>query len=263
MTEQDQFRELIEAYALGALDEQERAGLEAHLANCEGCSKALAEARWLVSNLAYLAPPAAPSDMLKGRLLQKVRAESAVPAAPAKRSLRVPAWLWAGVAALLLVAFYSAWDAHQLQTEIARLDEQTKAAIEQNRELQKRLAMEEREARIMMDPRSKKIMLPAKSKDMPQLEAMWSPELGLCILGQKVPMPGNERGLQLWLIPKAPGSKPMPSHMLWPEADGKLVHVVENPPEPMDDTKAIAITEEPAGGSEQPTGTPMWMGGVS
>jgi anti-sigma factor RsiW len=38
----DQFRELIEAYALGALDPEERSQLEAHLATgCADCAKAL------------------------------------------------------------------------------------------------------------------------------------------------------------------------------------------------------------------------------
>ena len=53
MNDHDQFRELIEAYALGALDEQERAALEAHrAAGCADCAKALEEARWLASQLA-------------------------------------------------------------------------------------------------------------------------------------------------------------------------------------------------------------------
>ena len=77
MSNHDQFRELIQGYALGALDAQERAALEAHLASgCSECSKALEEARWLVSQLAYLAPGAEPSELLKGRLLQTVRAEA-------------------------------------------------------------------------------------------------------------------------------------------------------------------------------------------
>ena len=65
MVNGDQFRELIEAYALGALDPQERGSLEAHLASgCADCEKALAEARWLVSQLAYLAPDA---KVIEGR----------------------------------------------------------------------------------------------------------------------------------------------------------------------------------------------------
>ena len=36
-----------------------------------------------------------------------------------------------------------------------------------------------------------------------------------------------------------------------------------DPPDEMAETKALAITEEPAGGSPQPTSTPMWVGGIS
>src|SRR4030095_1297437 len=74
----DPFLELIEVYALGALDREERASLELHLAEgCATCSKALEESRWLVAQLAYLAPDAQPSDMLRGRLLKAVLADVA------------------------------------------------------------------------------------------------------------------------------------------------------------------------------------------
>ncbi|HXM16550.1 MAG TPA: zf-HC2 domain-containing protein, partial [Candidatus Eremiobacteraceae bacterium] len=78
MSEHDQFRELIEAYALGALDANERAALEAHLATgCPECAKALEEARLVVTQLAYLAPPAEPSEMLRARVFRSVRADAA------------------------------------------------------------------------------------------------------------------------------------------------------------------------------------------
>jgi hypothetical protein len=67
----------------------------------------------------------------------------------------------------------------------------------------------------------------------------------------------------LWLIPKAPGDKPIPSLTVRPDADGKFALLVLNPPELMAATKALAITEEPAPGSSQPKTTPRWVGGVS
>ena len=87
MTAQDQFRELIEAYALGALDASERVTLETHLAaGCPECAKALEEARFLVSQLAYLAPPAEPSEMVKARLMRTVRAEQGVARPPTAKA---------------------------------------------------------------------------------------------------------------------------------------------------------------------------------
>ena len=84
-----QFRELVEGYALGALDAPERAAFEAHLGTgCKDCAARVAEARAVVSQLAYLAPEAQPSAMLKGRLMQTVRKEArtAQTARPAPKS---------------------------------------------------------------------------------------------------------------------------------------------------------------------------------
>jgi anti-sigma-K factor RskA len=269
VNDQDQFRELIEAYAIGSLDAPERAALEAHLASgCDECVKALEEARWAVSQLAYLAPDAQPSDILKGRLLQTVRADAASGATPQSsiRQTAVPWWLWAGVAALLLFSVYSAWSERKLRGEIANLQQQTQTQQAERQKLEQELIVaknQAHEAMIWSDPKSRKIMLPPKDPTMEPLEAMWHPELGLCVRGWKVPSPGDKRVLQLWLIPKKQGGKPMPLVTFWPDASGTFSAMVANPPDPMSETQALAVTEEPIGGSSQPTSTPMWVGGVS
>jgi anti-sigma-K factor RskA len=268
VSDHDQFRELIQGYALGALDAQERAAAETHLATgCSECSKALEEARWLVSQLAYLAPGAEPSEMLKNRLLQTVRTEGRG-VAPGAGNLRaaVPWWIWAGVAALLPFSLYSAWNGRKLQDEIGILRAQTERQTQERARLEQEMAavkVQAHEAMIWSDPKSVKITLPAKDPKMPQLEAMWHPDMGIVVRGWKMPSLREKRVLQLWLIPKKAGGKPMPSMTFWPDADGKFTAMVENPPEVMSDTQALAITEEPVGGSAQPTSTPMWVGGVS
>jgi anti-sigma-K factor RskA len=266
VSEHDQFRELIEGYALGALDASERAALEAHLAvGCPECAKALEEARFLVSQLAYLAPPAEPSDMLKARLMRTVRAEqsTARPTTAPSRGASIPYWLWAGVAALLLLSAYSTWDARRLQKEVQEVEARAAAELKHRRQLEQELTEAKHEAWILTDPSSKKIDIMPNDKEMPMLQATWHPELGIYITGQKMPMPKGNKVLQLWLIPKTKGAKPMPSHTFWPDANGKIREMVDDPPEVMAQTKALAITEEPAGGSQQPTSTPMWVGGVS
>lgn len=260
MSEHAKYRELVEPYALGSLDAAERGELEAHLrTGCPECAKALEEARWLVSQLAHLAPEAAPSDILKGRLMRQVRLDA--------RSTRprsgIAFWMWAAVAAVLLFAFYNAWDARQLQKRIQATNQSASDALAEQQKLQEQLATARHEAMILTDPKSVKIMLPASDKKMPQLEAMWHEKMGLLVMGHKLPMPAGNRTLQLWLIPKKPGAKPMPSMMLRPDADGNFMLMVSNPPEGMHDTAALAITEEPAGGSLQPTSAPMWLGSIS
>ena len=264
MSNCDQFRELIEAYALGALDAAERAALEAHLAaGCNDCARAVAEARGLVSQLAYLAPTAAPSDMLKGRLMRTFRAEAEQSQRQFPQKPAIPFWIWAAVSALVVLSVYSAWNSHQLQIEIRRERERAAALIQQHKALEEQYALEKRAAMILTDPSSASIALKGQDPEAPMLEAKWHAQLGLCVMGHKVPMPAAKHVLQLWLIPKAAGSKPMPSMTFWPDADGKFQIVVPNPPESMDQTNLLAITEEPEGGSAQPTSAPRWVGGVS
>src|ERR1700736_1233896 len=124
---------MYEAYALGALDPLERAAMEGHLAGgCVECAKAVAEARWLVSQLAYLAPEASTSDMLKGRLMQMVRSEakSSLPVSTGITTTPsgIPYWLSAGIAALLLLTLYFAWDAHRLKQELRAANERNQRA---------------------------------------------------------------------------------------------------------------------------------------
>jgi len=280
----DQFREMYEAYALGALDPPERTALEAHLATgCAECAKSVAEARWLVSQLAYLAPEAATSDILTGRLMHTVRSEAksqssspvvtGVPTTP----FGIPYWLSAGIAALLLLTLYFAWDAHRLKEELRASNERNQqsaqlvasaegeyAATQQKlAAMEAQMAKMHRENAILTDPASVKIMLAAQKIQAPQMMAMWHAKYGIVLTGQKVPMPSGNRVLQLWLIPKAPGGKPMPAMTVRPDADGNFVILVANPPVAGSDTKALAITEEPAGGSAAPTTTPKWVGAMT
>jgi anti-sigma-K factor RskA len=259
-----QFREMFESYALGALDAAERAALEAHLATgCQDCAKAVEEARWLVSQLAYMAPEAAPSDMLKDRLMQTVRAEAQITKRSAPSKSAIPFWMWAGVAALLLFSVYSTWNAQRLQQEVQAANQRAAVILQERHELEAQLQLAKRAATIVTDPASVKIALASPDPQTPALEAKWHSQLGIVVTGQKILAPSGNRVLQLWLIPKAPDGKPIPSLTLRPDADGKFVLLVSDPPELMAETKALAVTEEPAGGSPQPTTTPRWVGGVS
>lgn len=269
----DQFREMYELYALGALEPAERAQFEVHLAtDCVECARGVAEARWVVSQLAYTAADAAPSDMLKGRLMQTVRAEAKSASLGGVRSgstAGIPAWLSAGIAALLLITLYSAWSAHQTKEDLRAANEREAQVQSERTEAQQKFdAMEKemaavlRENAIWTDPASVKITLMPQKIQAPQLVAMCG-EQGIVLTGKKVPMPSGNRVLQLWVISKEPGAKPMPSMTMRPDASGKLVVVVANLPKQVGDIKALAITEEPEGGSAQPTSAVRWVGAMT
>ena len=260
----EQFRELIESYALGALDAEEHAAFDAHLSSgCSDCTKAIEEARWVVSQLAYLAPEQAPSVTLKNRLMQTVRTEATATRRPVLVFRPRTLWTWMGVAALIILTLYSGWNTLRLQEQARQARDGAAEAERGQRKLQEQLALTEREVSILTDPASVRISLLPQNAQAPQLEAMWHSQLGIVVTGQQIPVPAGRRVWQLWLIPKTPGAKPVPSLTVRPDPDGKFVLPVFTPPKLIAETKALAITEEPAGGSLQPTTAPRWVGGIS
>jgi anti-sigma-K factor RskA len=88
--------ELSAAYALDALEPEEREVFEEHLTTCASCREDVAELVSAASELAWAVEPASPPPALRDRLLEAARAErpNVVPLRP--RRTRV--WLGAAVA---------------------------------------------------------------------------------------------------------------------------------------------------------------------
>lgn len=74
MTNED-LHELAAAYALDALDDDERNAFESHLRGCEQCRAELGELAGTVGALAYAPEGPAPSDALRDRILVAAREE--------------------------------------------------------------------------------------------------------------------------------------------------------------------------------------------
>jgi anti-sigma-K factor RskA len=71
--------DLLAAYALDALDDDERERFERHLEECEECAEQLALLREPVAALAYAAEGPAPPEALRGRIIEGARAEPRAP----------------------------------------------------------------------------------------------------------------------------------------------------------------------------------------
>ena len=179
------------------------------------------------------------------------------------RKSAISFWMWGGVAAALLFALYNAYEVRITTNKVQEMRAALAQQIQIQRESAHDLALARREALILTDAKSVKIAMSASNKDMPKLQATWHAELGLVVSGQMLPMPSGNRTMQLWLIPKTPVARPVPSLTLRPDSNGKFDLVIANPPLSMDGTKALVITEEPEGGSRQPTTTPIWVGAVA
>jgi anti-sigma-K factor RskA len=253
--------EQAEIYALGALDDDERRQIEAHLAEgCRVCAERIRETSEAVTILARALHQEAPPAALRTRLMEAIDAdedafetEGGAEDGPPIR--RAPRWAWwAGwatalaAAALLLVVGFSL---SKTQEELERL--RGRVAI-----LQEELTEREATLRFLSDPNVRYVSLaglPASPGASGWL--LWNPEIrqGL-FLARGLPAAPPDRTYELWGIA---GAEPVPAGVFKVDSAGRALFRLP----PLLETKpfdTFAVTLEPAGGTLKPSG-PMHLAG--
>jgi anti-sigma-K factor RskA len=258
-----QLAPLYEEYALGVLEGEERAELEKHLARaCPHCTAGIEKARWVVAQVAQMSPAARPPQSLRGKIMDAARSSGNVTefAKPAANRPIFPAWAWAAAAALALLTGYSIRQMGNQTAQLADLRRQIKLATLQNQALQNQLELGRMLASLMMSPDSMPLKLMPKDKNMPMVHAYLHPHMGVAITADQMPAMPAARTLQLWFVPKK--GQPMSIAIFRPDSDGQIA-IVAPVNMPMNEIAALAVTEEPAGGSPQPTTAIAWSAQVN
>jgi anti-sigma-K factor RskA len=265
----EQLAQLYDEYALGVLEGEEREQLEQHLARaCPKCTPAVAEARGIVSQLALAAPSVEPSRELRARIMDTVNASGDAKRATAPVEQKkitperatFPAWAWLAAAALALITGYSIRQMNRQNDQLADLRKQMKIATMQSQALQNQLELDRMVASVMLSSDSTQLKLMPADKNMPVVHAYLHPHMGVAITADQMPSLPAARTLQLWFVPKS--GKPMSVAIFHPDAAGQFA-LVAPVNMPMNEIAALAITEEPAGGSPQPTSAIAWMAQVN
>lgn len=261
----EQLAALYDEYALGVLEGEERAELEAHLARAgDPCIPGVAQARGFVAQLALAAPEVEPPAALRGKIMDSIKA-SASEARGAARSEKpkpsepramFPAWAWVAAAALALITAYTVNRMNNQGGQLAELRKEMKLAMQQNQALQNQLDTDRLVATVMLSPESIPLKLAPTDKNMPAVHAYVHQRLGVAITADQMPPLPSARTLQLWFVPKT--GKPVSVAIFHPDASGQIA-LVAPVNLPVNEIAALAITDEPAGGSPQPTTPIAWI----
>jgi anti-sigma-K factor RskA len=232
---------LAGAYAMDALPEDESAAFAMHLEQCASCRQEVAELRATAAQLG-IAATAPPPEQLRERVLQAAQQTRQVPprtptAYPSRRrgspGRRMPRLLAAAAAAVLVVG--------ALLLGLRPLLSQDADTAQQDQIM---AVMKAPDARSVIAPlRGGGSMTIVSSRAMRQA----------VVLGERLPRLDRAHDYQLWLVNRTGSARP--AHVLLdgegkPSTGPNLVKGVR----PGDQ---LAITQEPKGGSEQPTSAPL------
>lgn len=229
-------RDGLTAYALDALEASERAPIEAHLASCPECPDLVDQYRSVLSLLPYALAPQAPPPGAKAALLTRARGQPApTPLRPARPRPRLAAFIrplrWAAVAALL--GGLLLWNV-QLQQQLGGL--QRAPGIEQ------------------LAGRPDGPLIPLVGTGDPNASARLyvtrDGQRGQLAITGLAPLPPG-RIYQLWFA--RPGQPTITGGAFRVNDNGAALATVIIPA-PLDQVRAIAVTEEPSPGSPAPTG---------
>jgi len=241
-----EWSELAAPYALGALAPNERARFEAHLAECAACRSDVQALGEVAGLLAHAAPAATPPAALRDRILREARQVRPI----GRRRAPIVPWLVAAASLVLAVGF-----GYVYLRERAALQQSSAALAAKTDSLAARDSL----IATIFSPDVVTAALSATGKP-PSARLFWNQARRRVVMAvfQLPPAPAG-RTYQLWAI--AQGKKPVSLGVFNTAADGRLTAAMDVPPGLT--FELTAVTEEPAGGSPQPTQQPFLLGKVA
>lgn len=261
---------MIPAGAAGALTADEQRTLEDHLSTCDGCRREYAPLAEAAALTALAVDPVTPPSAVRSRVLAEIDrlplrgatiapdASNVVPIAPR----RTPAW-WLAAAALVLAIGIAGWARsaiEQRQRNIEVLRQQLLASEREKIEASQREAELARKLEVLTSGETASIRM-AGQEVAPAASAaifMNSPARKALVFFNHLPPTAPDKSYQLWVI-RSDQPEPQSAGTFEVGADGKATLGVENLPVDTE-IKAFALTLEPRGGVNAPTGPKFLIG---
>jgi anti-sigma-K factor RskA len=251
--------ETMVAWVLGELPAGERDAFARRLASDPDLARQVAELEEALATFGT-AEPVAPSPALRDRVLAVADLPVRVPPTAATRPpasppllTRVAPWLGLAAAAAIVLAVKFQGDVRELRAarDGALVEVKTLAA-----------ALEARDSLLarLTDPSTELITLAATGAPTPRVKLQLDRRRQLALLSvASLDAAPDGQTYQLWYIVDG---TPVPSTTFLPSADGTAL-VASIPLPDSGGVQAVAVTLEPAGGSQTPTMPILFLGAVA
>jgi anti-sigma-K factor RskA len=249
------FDTLAATYALGALDGDERAQFERHLADgCNVCAETLRDSAETLAALARSEPAAIPPPEVKDALLRRIAAIT-----PVQRERPQPrrlVWAAATLAAMIAgAAFTGTFVASRYEGRLGQMAREAAALRERVQRdeaaLREQIAVYQGAVDLLRDPATQVVTLHGLG---PSPEAtgrvIWNPTSGGHVFVANLPAAPAGSAYEMWTIGEG---APQPAGLFKVDASGRGTHriaaVEDGKP-----VKVFAVTLEPEAGVPAPTG---------
>jgi anti-sigma-K factor RskA len=253
----EDYKEMIPARALSALDPAEARALNEHLDNCSECRKELAEWEATAAALAVVADPAEPSPKVRERILDEIRNEGSAEVIPFRSTSRNIWKSFGSLGAMAAVVLFTAlivglvvlWRQNRAaQAELAAATAQLEAA-------QKDVQRSNEFLQLVLTSGAKVTELAGTGDARGASAKLAYDKAGRALLiARGLPSVPQGKEYQLWFI--LPGKSPMPGKSFAADTTGSASSKDQMPEAAAQGSAVFAITVEPKGGSvSSPTGS--------
>lgn len=241
----EDYKEMIPARALSALDAAEARALNEHLENCAECRKELEEWQATAASLALTSEPVEPSPAVRERILSEVRKD--LEPAEVIPFRATPRNIWSSFGSLGAMA------AVVLVTALIVL---LIVLWRQNLAIREQLAQSREFVEMATKPGARVTSMRGIDKALGATAAVAYDTSGQVVLvADKLPNLPQGKAYQLWFIDGK--NPPVPGKTFTSDTAGKgTLH--DQMPRDMLGTEVFAVTVEPAGGVPAPTG-PIYL----
>ncbi|MEW2448144.1 anti-sigma factor [Streptomyces parvulus] len=232
---------LTGAYALDALEEEERLAFERHLARCESCGQEVRELTATAARLGLAASLPAPPGLkvqVMGRVAEVRQQPPDSPDSASSSHRRGRVMRWALAACLAGVAAFGGTTLWQYQRADEAGHEAREARAEADRVARVLSAPDVRMASTDVDGAGRGSVVVSRGQD----EAVF--------ITSGMAEPPEGKVYQLWF---ADGDRMRPAGLMNPSRTDQSVPMTGS----VGAASAVGVTLEPAGGSEQPTTSPL------